>query len=151
MAAATSTATKVNEETLTYLNQNQPYEIKLKKLGDLTAYRGVVFRSIVRLCFHDRRLQFSEREQIALWEDSHPNDRILQVGNINIIHQRNGPNWVRLFQVAPEELPHSDTGNNIGSNTTPKVFPPLHLRSSITYLAFLICQNFRLIFHYRMG
>lgn len=79
LAAATSTATKVNEETLTYLNQNQPYEIKLKKLGELTAYRGVVFRSVVRLCFHDRRLQFSEREQIALWEDSHPNDRILQV------------------------------------------------------------------------
>jgi transcription factor CP2-like protein len=71
----------MNEETLTYLNQGQPYEIKLKKLGELTAYRGVVFRSVVRLCFHDRRLQFSEREQIGQWEDSHPNDRILQVPN----------------------------------------------------------------------
>jgi len=79
LAAATSIATKVNEETLTYLNQGQPYEIKLKKLGELTAYRGVVFRSVVRLCFHDRRLQFSEREQITQWEDSHMNDRILQV------------------------------------------------------------------------
>ncbi|OXA58838.1 Alpha-globin transcription factor CP2 [Folsomia candida] len=79
LAAATSVATKVNEETLTYLNQCQPYEIKLKKLGELTAYRGVVFRTVVRLCFHDRRLQFSEREQLALWEDAHPNDRILQV------------------------------------------------------------------------
>jgi transcription factor CP2-like protein len=79
LAAATSIATKMNEETLTYLNQGQPYEIKLKKLGDLTSYRGVVFRSVVRLCFHDRRLQFSEREQIAQWEDGHPNDKILQV------------------------------------------------------------------------
>ncbi|CAG7723071.1 unnamed protein product [Allacma fusca] len=79
LAAATSIATKVNEETLTYLNQGQPYEIKLKKLGELQSYRGVVFRTIVRLCFHDRRLQFSEREQITQWEDAHPNDRILQV------------------------------------------------------------------------
>lgn len=78
LAAATSIATKLNEETLTYLNQGQSYEIKLKKLGELTAYRGVVFRSVIRLCFHDRRLQFSEREQIAQWEDSHLNDRILQ-------------------------------------------------------------------------
>jgi transcription factor CP2-like protein len=79
LAAATSIATKMNEETLTYLNQGQPYEIKLKKLGELTAYRGVVFRSVVRLCFHDRRLQFSEREQIGQWEDCHVNERILEV------------------------------------------------------------------------
>lgn len=35
---------KINEETLTYLNQGQPYEIKLKKLGDLTQLRGKVFK-----------------------------------------------------------------------------------------------------------
>lgn len=40
LAAATSIATKVNEDTLTYLNQGQSYEIKLKKLGDLSMYRG---------------------------------------------------------------------------------------------------------------
>lgn len=35
---------KTNEETLTYLNQGQPYEIKLKKLGDLTHSRGKIFK-----------------------------------------------------------------------------------------------------------
>jgi transcription factor CP2-like protein len=40
LAAATSIATKVNEETLTYLNQGQSYEIKFKKLGDLSTFRG---------------------------------------------------------------------------------------------------------------
>lgn len=44
LAAATSIATKVNEDTLTYLNQGQSYEIKLKKLGDLSAYRGKMLR-----------------------------------------------------------------------------------------------------------
>lgn len=42
LAAATSIATKNNEDTLTYLNQGQSYEIKLKKLGDLTSYRNKV-------------------------------------------------------------------------------------------------------------
>ena len=35
LAAATSIATKVNDDTLTYLNQGQSYEIKLKKLDIL--------------------------------------------------------------------------------------------------------------------
>ena len=45
LAAATSIATKVTEETLTYLNQGQSYEIKLKKLGDLSNYRGRVLKA----------------------------------------------------------------------------------------------------------
>ncbi|MPC62386.1 Alpha-globin transcription factor CP2 [Portunus trituberculatus] len=36
LGAATSVATKVSEESLSYLNQGQPYEVKVKKLGDLT-------------------------------------------------------------------------------------------------------------------
>ena len=44
LAAATSIATKQNEETLTYLNQGQPYEIKLKKLGDLSHYKGKILK-----------------------------------------------------------------------------------------------------------
>lgn len=47
LAAATSIATKVNEETLTYLNQGQSYEIKLKKLGDLSAYRGKILKVLM--------------------------------------------------------------------------------------------------------
>lgn len=46
LAAPTSIATKNNEETITYLNQGQSYEIKLKKLGDLTACRGKILKVI---------------------------------------------------------------------------------------------------------
>lgn len=50
LAAATSIATKNNEDTLTYLNQGQSYEIKLKKLGDLTNYRNKILKvSIVEM------------------------------------------------------------------------------------------------------
>ena len=54
LAAATSIATKVNEESLTYLNQGQPYEIKMKKLGDLSNFRGKLLR-VSRVLF----LQFT--------------------------------------------------------------------------------------------
>jgi transcription factor CP2 and related proteins len=78
LAAATSIATKVNEESLTYLNQGQSYEIKLKKLGDLSAFRGTILKSVIRICFHERRLQYMEREKLAAWRQSRPGDRILE-------------------------------------------------------------------------
>lgn len=79
LAAATSIATKVNEESLTYLNQGQSYEIKLKKLGDLSAFRGTILKSVIRICFHERRLQYMEREKLAAWRQSRPGDRIVEV------------------------------------------------------------------------
>ncbi|CAD7077968.1 unnamed protein product [Hermetia illucens] len=79
LAAATSIATKNNEETLTYLNQGQSYEIKLKKLGDLSQYRGKILKSIIKICFHERRLQYMEREQMQQWQASRPGDRIIEV------------------------------------------------------------------------
>ena len=47
LGAATSIATKVNERTMTYLNQGQSYEIKLKKL-DSTSLFSVC---LVILCY----------------------------------------------------------------------------------------------------
>jgi transcription factor CP2-like protein len=79
LAAATSIATKSNEETLTYLNQGQSYEIKLKKLGDLSSSRGKVMKSVIKICFHERRLQYMEREQIQIWQSSRPGERILDI------------------------------------------------------------------------
>ncbi|XP_059472926.1 transcription factor CP2-like protein 1 [Neocloeon triangulifer] len=79
LAAATSIATKINEESLTYLNQCQSYEIKLKKLGDLSSYRGTILKSVIRICFHERRLQYMEREKLAAWRQSRPGDRILEL------------------------------------------------------------------------
>ena len=79
LAAATSIATKSNEDTLTYLNQGQSYEIKLKKLGDLSTCRGKVMKSIIKICFHERRLQYMEKEQMHIWQSSRPGERILDI------------------------------------------------------------------------
>jgi len=80
LAAPTSIATKYGDPSLTYINQGQPYEIKIKKLGDLSGhYRKKWLRSTIRICFHERRLQYIESEQIAEWARTHPNERILEV------------------------------------------------------------------------
>ena len=80
LAAPTSVATKYGEPSLTYINQGQSYEIKIKKLGDLSGhYRKKWLRSTIRICFHERRLQYIEAEQIGEWSRSHPNERILEI------------------------------------------------------------------------
>ncbi|XP_076043284.1 transcription factor CP2 like gemini isoform X3 [Oratosquilla oratoria] len=79
LGAATSIATKVNEESLTYLNQGQSYEIKVKKLGDLTSCKGRLYHTILRICFHERRLQYMEKEQLQSWQMMRPGERIIEV------------------------------------------------------------------------
>ena len=82
LAAATSNATKINEPSITYLNQGQAYELRLKKLGDLSPYRGSknrLLRCKVRICFHERRLQYMELEQLTEWSSKHVNERVLDL------------------------------------------------------------------------
>ncbi|KAL7635166.1 UNVERIFIED_CONTAM: hypothetical protein RMT77_014152 [Armadillidium vulgare] len=79
LGAATSVAVKVNEESLTYLNQGQSYEIKVKKLGDITGCQGRLYHTKVRICFHERRLQYMEKEQMAQWKQMRPGERILEI------------------------------------------------------------------------
>ena len=56
-AAPTSVATKYGEPSLTYSNQGQSYEIKIKKMGDHSAhYRKKWLCCTIRICFHERRL-----------------------------------------------------------------------------------------------
>uniref|UniRef100_A0A671F5W1 Grh/CP2 DB domain-containing protein n=1 Tax=Rhinolophus ferrumequinum TaxID=59479 RepID=A0A671F5W1_RHIFE len=79
LCAATSPAVKQQEEALTYLNQGQSYEVQMlcnSKLGD----DGMVkYLSVVRVVFHDRRLQYTEQQQLDGWRWSRPGDRILDI------------------------------------------------------------------------
>jgi transcription factor CP2-like protein len=64
--APTSIATKVNEPSITYLNQGQAYEVSLKKGGcDLSSQRKRLLKCQIRICFHERRLQYMELEQVS--------------------------------------------------------------------------------------
>lgn len=38
-----------------------------------------MFQSTIRICFHERRLQYTEREQILAWQRARPGERLLEV------------------------------------------------------------------------
>lgn len=75
--AATSPAIKVDEEPLTYLNQGQSYELKLKRLSNHSNEQFL--KSRVRVIFHERRLQYMEKEQMEHWRAVRPGERILDL------------------------------------------------------------------------
>ena len=80
LCAPTSPATKVYEETLTYLNQGQSYEIKLKKIRDFPDMdSSKLVKSQIRVVFHDRRLQYTEYQQFESWKSNRPGDRLLNI------------------------------------------------------------------------
>ncbi|XP_071640985.1 transcription factor CP2-like protein 1 isoform X2 [Temnothorax longispinosus] len=126
LAAATSIATKVNEETLTYLNQGQSYEIKLKKLGDLSAYRGKILKSTIRICFHERRLQYTEREQMLAWQRARPGERLLEVdvplsyGMVDVCQPSLSNNSVEFMWDPTKEVGIYIKVNCISTEFTPK-------------------------------
>ncbi|XP_063281531.1 transcription factor CP2-like protein 1 [Pelobates fuscus] len=82
LCAPSSPAVKIHEETLTYLNQGQSYEIRMlsnwKGVGDMPESRRFL-KTVARVIFHDRRLQYSEKQQLERWQWSHPGDRILDI------------------------------------------------------------------------
>ena len=41
-------------------------------------------QSVVRVVFHERRLQFMEREQLETWRKTRPGERIVDIGKIQI-------------------------------------------------------------------
>lgn len=86
LCAATSPAVKLHDETLTYLNQGQSYEIRMldnRKLGELPEISGKLVKSIFRVVFHDRRLQYTEHQQLEGWRWNRPGDRILDIGALH--------------------------------------------------------------------
>lgn len=64
--APTSPAAKVNEESLTYLNQGQNYDLRLSYNNSCEPPNAEpkMLLTIVRLCFWDRKLQEVEEDEI---------------------------------------------------------------------------------------
>ncbi|KAM6114822.1 transcription factor CP2-like protein 1 [Phoenicopterus ruber ruber] len=81
LCAPTSPAVRHHEDTLTYLNQGQSYEIRMmgNPRGDPGGEGRRMLKSVVRVVFHDRRLQYSEQQQLEGWRWSRPGDRILDI------------------------------------------------------------------------
>ncbi|XP_023388449.1 transcription factor CP2-like protein 1 [Pteropus vampyrus] len=104
LCAATSPAVKLHEETLTYLNQGQSYEIRLlenRKLGDFQDLSTKYVKSIIRVVFHDRRLQYTEHQQLEGWRWSRPGDRILDIDiplSVGILDPRASPTQLNAVE-----------------------------------------------------
>ncbi|KAK0153513.1 Transcription factor CP2 [Merluccius polli] len=104
LCAATSPAVKLHDETLTYLNQGQSYEIRMldnQKIGELPEITGKVVKSIVRVVFHDRRLQYTEHQQLEGWRWNRPGDRILDLDipmSVGMIDPRANPTQLNTVE-----------------------------------------------------
>ncbi|XP_054158785.1 upstream-binding protein 1-like [Oppia nitens] len=83
LGAATASGVKHGAMTMTYMNQSQPYEIRLKKtvpeiVGRIN-YDGKNLRTRVRLGFVEKRLQYRESDEMANWCRLHSKDRLIDV------------------------------------------------------------------------
>uniref|UniRef100_A0A8D2L986 Grh/CP2 DB domain-containing protein n=1 Tax=Varanus komodoensis TaxID=61221 RepID=A0A8D2L986_VARKO len=76
LCAVTSPAVKQHEETLTYLNQGKVWA---NFCVDPELSRRLCPIIVVRVVFHDRRLQYTEHQQLEGWRWSRPGDRILDI------------------------------------------------------------------------
>lgn len=79
LSAPISVATKLNEDTMTYLNQAQAYEIKLENITDVSEAKKGFMCSIINIGFHERHMQQAENELWQQWSQQHPNEKIFSV------------------------------------------------------------------------
>lgn len=127
LKAATAIGQKHNEDSLTYLNQGQSYEVKFKKLGDLNALRGKLLKSVIKICFHERRLQYMEKEQMRQWQETHPNDRVLELDvplSYGIVHFNQPANFCFSNMIEVLWDPQQDCGVYIRVNCISTEFTP---------------------------
>nr|VZI37039.1 unnamed protein product [Spirometra erinaceieuropaei] len=76
LKAPTSPATRIDEDSLTYLNQGQSYDLRLSEsFGE----ERMLIKSIVRICFHEEKMQFMESKHLELWQSAHPGERLLDI------------------------------------------------------------------------
>ncbi|KAL5968784.1 Transcription factor CP2 [Taenia solium] len=76
LKASTSPATLLSEDSLTYLNQDQPYTIEI---SDAYGENPCLIKSVVRICFYQERLQINEARHLAFWQTHHQGERMLDL------------------------------------------------------------------------
>jgi transcription factor CP2-like protein len=103
--ALTASAARINEETTTYLNQGQPYEIKFRANINNSSSDNIlptIYRSILRLCFWDKTSQNQEHELMQKWLNEYhlsslfDIDMNLTYGILSVICSKQIPNAVEI-------------------------------------------------------
>uniref|UniRef100_A0AAQ5ZXH5 Upstream-binding protein 1 n=1 Tax=Amphiprion ocellaris TaxID=80972 RepID=A0AAQ5ZXH5_AMPOC len=104
LCTATSPAVKLHDETLTYLNQGQSYEVRMldnRKPGELPELNNKMVKSTVRVVFHDRRLQYTEHQQLEGWKWNRPGDRLLDIDipmSVGIVEPKTHPSQLNAAE-----------------------------------------------------
>ncbi|XP_061616332.1 upstream-binding protein 1 isoform X2 [Phyllopteryx taeniolatus] len=104
LCAATSPAVKLHDETLTYLNQGQSYEVRMldnRKPDELPELTNKMVKSTVRVVFHDRRLQYTEHQQLEGWKWNRPGDRLLDIDipmSVGIVEPKTHPSQLNAAE-----------------------------------------------------
>ncbi|XP_049890264.1 upstream-binding protein 1 isoform X7 [Epinephelus moara] len=104
LCAATSPAVKLHDETLTYLNQGQSYEVRMldnRKPEELPEINNKMVKSTVRVVFHDRRLQYTEHQQLEGWRWNRPGDRLLDIDipmSVGIVEPKTHPSQLNAAE-----------------------------------------------------
>uniref|UniRef100_UPI00358F764A upstream-binding protein 1-like isoform X2 n=1 Tax=Myxine glutinosa TaxID=7769 RepID=UPI00358F764A len=104
LCAPTSPAVKLHEDTLTYLNQGQSYEIRMldnrKGVGTIDL-NGKYVKSVIRVVFYDRRLQYMEHQQLEGWRWNRPGDRIMDTDipmSVGIVDPKANPTLLNTVE-----------------------------------------------------
>jgi len=74
--AVTASSARINEETTTYLNQGQPYEIKFQSTKNSTPK---TYRSVLHLCFWDKTLQNQEHDLMDKWTHEYQSNSLFDI------------------------------------------------------------------------
>ena len=155
LGASTAVGSKHGYGSMTYLNQSQSYEIRLKRIADTDTSFGSMVRSTIRLSFIDRRLQYREKDEVTRWQSLHPRDRMLDLdltlsyGIFEVNLDQKVSNWVEFTWDTQREASIFVRIACISTEFTSKKHGgergvPLKLMVSVpvTWRLFLISSNF---------
>ncbi|MEQ2271523.1 ubiquitin-specific protease ubp1, partial [Xenotaenia resolanae] len=82
----------------------QSYEIRMldnRKTGELPELNNKMVKSTVRVVFHDRRLQYTEHQQLEGWKWNRPGDRLLDIDipmSVGIVEPKTHPSQLNAAE-----------------------------------------------------
>ncbi|OBS82163.1 hypothetical protein A6R68_23847 [Neotoma lepida] len=72
-----------------------------RKMGDIPEISGKLVKSLIRVVFQDRRLQYTEHQQLEGWKWNRPGDRLLDLNipmSVGIIDTRTNPSQLNAVE-----------------------------------------------------
>ncbi|XP_066912968.1 transcription factor CP2-like protein 1 [Clytia hemisphaerica] len=88
MRAPTAPKRKQSDQTLTWLNQGQPYEIVVKRLENDQCVDDKQVKAVVSIGFHERQHQYFEYEKYEEWVLTRPGEKMIELDvpmSLNVI------------------------------------------------------------------